>query len=162
MNPMRFNVGPFTYAVTVTPGPLRCEGPALAAACGREILLSGELSPDERLWALLDQLTRLHQQHYGILLSSGIPAFVVDVTRQLLAQGGDEAVKALAPAAGAARPVLTIRGDGRRVRCPHCPKSYCVGGGCQLWLRRHLAKAHGIDTMMVDLEILDAGSFNGR
>lgn len=100
---MKFRIGPNVYAVHLCPGPLLSNGEPIAATTFRgEVLIDGTLEPEERLWAVLDQLYRVHLAHYGVLTRSGVPSFAADMFRQLEAMGGEAALRALAPACSTA------------------------------------------------------------
>ena len=96
---MRFNLHPWKYRVRICPGPLVVDGVDVAGMTHRrEILISGTLGPHgDRLEVLIDQLRRTHAMHYGPLNPEGIASFFADVMRQLLAQGGEQALRRMAP-----------------------------------------------------------------
>lgn len=90
---LMFDLHPWPYAVRACAGPLLEDGVEVAAITHRgEVLLSGVLTPDERVEALIDQLRRLWEKHHGPLTLEGLPSFVVDLMRQLNAQGGEAAL----------------------------------------------------------------------
>lgn len=88
---MKFRIGPFTYPVRITPGPIRDEGGDISAVTHSfTILIAGDIPQNERLEALIDQLWRIHQQHYGLAAQpSAVATFTIDTMRQLRAQGGE-------------------------------------------------------------------------
>jgi hypothetical protein len=87
------------YRVVVCPGRLYEDGAEIWATLFRdELLISGDVPPGQRLESVFDQLWRLWERHHGELgRLEGGPTFVITVMRQLLAQGGEDAVASLRP-----------------------------------------------------------------
>lgn len=95
---MQIDIHPWRYHVRVCPGPLYRDGVEIDAIThGREILLSGEIKSRHRIEALLDQLYHLHLRHRGPFTPESFAGFVTSVMRQLLHQGGEPALRRLAP-----------------------------------------------------------------
>jgi hypothetical protein len=95
---MRFRVGPRVYRVSVCVGALLEDGePVDAITHDRTILICGLLDPRDRIGALLDQLRRAHEHHYGPLGGVAVASFTTDVMRQLRAQGDEPRLVRLAP-----------------------------------------------------------------
>lgn len=95
---MRFNLHPGLYTVTVCPGPLYDDGQAMATIHGREILLAGDMPPHDRLEAVVDQLIVAREWHHGEMGRRSLRAFIVEIHRQLVGQGGEPALMRLRPA----------------------------------------------------------------
>lgn len=95
---MRLRIGPTTYTVVLVQQQLRRDGERVAALTHRrQILISGELDPCERLECLADQCRRLWRQHFGTLKPEGFAAFFVMLSRQLVSQGGERAIELMQP-----------------------------------------------------------------
>lgn len=93
-----FDMHPWRYMVRVCPGPLARDGVGAAALTHKRVIyLAGDMEPGARWDALLDQLSRLREKHHGRLDRRGVAGFTADVMRQMLAQGGEPALKRLRP-----------------------------------------------------------------
>lgn len=104
---MKFQVGPWTYTVKITRGALRCAGvdeecAGLFVWRDREILISGKLPVTSRVDVLIHELRHAWREHFGAGLNiedecNNVASFCVSVWRQLLEQGGEAALEAMAP-----------------------------------------------------------------
>lgn len=92
-------IGPATYRVVIVKGQLRLDGERVAGLTHRrEIHVSGEVAPDERLEVVVDQCRRLWRGHFGAIDPNGFGSFFTMLSRQIERQGGERALRAMKPA----------------------------------------------------------------